>query len=118
MGTAAFIPYHPCHICHAASLVVRMLSGSGTCGGVFSRLAFLHFAQVSYNGKTFDEFVVQRASTYIEQVDEHMAELTCVDADALYSFCPHARQQNLQLHWIGAPGVQHVSRVWRPLHLH
>jgi hypothetical protein len=25
-----------------------------------------------------DDFVVQRASTYIEQVDEHMAELTCV----------------------------------------
>jgi hypothetical protein len=33
--------------------------------------------QVTYNGRTLDDFVVQRASTYIEQVDEHMAELTC-----------------------------------------
>ena len=33
--------------------------------------------QVTYNGRTMDDFVVERASTYIEQVDEHMAELTC-----------------------------------------
>ncbi len=33
---------------------------------------------VTYNSKTFKEFVPQRTAAYIEQVDVHMAELTCV----------------------------------------
>jgi ABC-type multidrug transport system ATPase subunit len=33
--------------------------------------------QVTYNGHPFNDFTVQRASTYIEQTDEHIAELTC-----------------------------------------
>ena len=33
--------------------------------------------QVTYNGRPFNDFTVQRASTYIEQTDEHLAELTC-----------------------------------------
>ena len=32
---------------------------------------------VTYNGKTLSEFVPQRTAAYIEQVDEHIAELTC-----------------------------------------
>ena len=32
--------------------------------------------QVTYNGRPFSDFTVQRASTYIEQTDEHLAELT------------------------------------------
>lgn len=44
--------------------------------------------QVTYNGRTMDDFVVERASTYIEQVDEHMAELTC-------AFCCQAPSADL-----------------------
>lgn len=32
---------------------------------------------VTYNGKHFNEFVPQRTAALIEQVDEHIAELTC-----------------------------------------
>jgi len=32
---------------------------------------------VTYNGRPFNDFTVQRAATYIEQTDEHIAELTC-----------------------------------------
>jgi hypothetical protein len=45
---------------------------------------------VTYNGRTMDDFVVERASTYIEQVDEHMAELTC-------AFCCSPVQNMLHL---------------------
>lgn len=31
---------------------------------------------ITYNGKTFKEFVVQRTSAYIEQTDLHLPELT------------------------------------------
>ena len=31
---------------------------------------------VTYNGATFDEFVPQRTSSYIEQTDLHLPELT------------------------------------------
>ena len=31
---------------------------------------------VTYNGKTFDQFVPERTSAYVTQYDEHMAELT------------------------------------------
>lgn len=38
------------------------------------------FAQVTgkikYNGKSFDEFFVQRTSAYISQTDNHIGELT------------------------------------------
>lgn len=32
---------------------------------------------ITYNGKHFKEFVPQRTAAYIEQTDEHIAELTC-----------------------------------------
>ena len=31
---------------------------------------------ITYNGATFDEFIPQRTSSYIEQTDLHMPELT------------------------------------------
>ena len=31
---------------------------------------------ITYNGKTFDQFVPERTSAYVTQYDEHMAELT------------------------------------------
>ena len=37
----------------------------------------LSIFQVTYNGRQFNDFTVQRAATYIEQTDEHIAELTC-----------------------------------------
>ena len=40
---------------------------------------------MTYNGRTMDDFVVERASTYIEQVDEHMAELTCASCCRSFS---------------------------------
>ena len=33
--------------------------------------------EVTYNAKTLSEFVPQRTAAYIEQVDVHIAELTC-----------------------------------------
>jgi ABC-type multidrug transport system ATPase subunit len=52
------------------STVLKALSGRLHPSGLSIQ------GQVTYNGRTMDDFVVERASTYIEQVDEHMAELT------------------------------------------
>lgn len=32
--------------------------------------------EVTYNGKRFDEFVVERSAGYVEQTDQHYAPLT------------------------------------------
>ena len=46
---------------------------------------------VSYNGRSLDEFVIQRTAAYIEQRDNHIAELTVSTSffrpswDALFS---------------------------------
>ena len=46
-------------------------------------------SQVTYNGRPFSDFTVQRASTYIEQTDEHLAELTCELFPASVTPCHH-----------------------------
>ena len=54
------------------STLLKALSGKLNTSG-------LRFGgKVTYNGKGLNEFVVQRTAAYIEQTDEHIAELTCV----------------------------------------
>jgi ABC-type multidrug transport system ATPase subunit len=53
------------------STLLKALSGRLHMGGL------KYHGEVTFNGQSFTDFTVQRASTYIEQTDEHLAELTC-----------------------------------------
>ena len=53
------------------STLLKALSGKLVTRGLRVR------GSVTYNGKALDQFVAQRTAAYIEQTDEHIAELTC-----------------------------------------
>ena len=53
------------------STLLKALSGKLSHAGL--RIG----GNVTYNSKTLSEFVPQRTAAYIEQVDVHIAELTC-----------------------------------------
>ena len=53
------------------SSLLKALSGKLSTAGL--RIS----GDITYNGKHLDEFVAQRTAAYIEQTDEHIAELTC-----------------------------------------
>ena len=54
------------------STLLKALSGKLSPAGL--RIG----GDITYNSKTFSEFVPQRTAAYIEQTDVHIAELTCV----------------------------------------
>lgn len=63
---------------------------------------------VTYNGRTFSEFLPQTASVYIDQEDQHLAELTVretMDFSALCQGAGHKKGAGTGSRKAGAAGI-------------